>query len=70
MQGDHLAPQVVSMKTSFVLSLIFVLPSLTNAHDDDHNDQMPLEYVKYPYQAVYPGDNEGTLRPVSSAESL
>jgi agmatinase len=22
---------------------------------------MPLDYVKYPYQAVYPGDNEGII---------
>lgn len=30
------------------------------SHDGhDHADQMPLGYVKYPYQAAYPGDNEG-----------
>jgi len=27
----------------------------------DHSDQMPLDYVKYPYQAVYPGVNEGNV---------
>ena len=32
------------------------------AHDKhEHDTQMPLDYVKYPYQAVYyPGDNEGS----------
>lgn len=29
------------------------------AHDHDLTDQIPLGYVKYPYQATYPGDNEG-----------
>ena len=30
------------------------------AHDDhEHGEQMPLGYFKYPYQAIYPGDNEG-----------
>lgn len=30
-------------------------------HDDhDHEDQMPLDYVRYPYQAAYyPGDDSG-----------
>ena len=30
-------------------------------HDHNDHDQMPLDYVKYPYQAVYPGDNEGII---------
>lgn len=39
-----------------------VLLATVFAHDDhDHADQMPLGYVKYPYQAVYPGDNEGIV---------
>lgn len=30
------------------------------AHEhDEHDPQMPLDYVRFPYQAVYPGDNEG-----------
>ena len=31
-------------------------------HDDNHDhdkDQMPLDYVRFPYQATYPGDNSG-----------
>ena len=33
----------------------------------EHHDglQMPLDYVRFPYQAMYPGDNDGTARPVS-----
>lgn len=26
-----------------------------DGHDND--DQMPLDYVRFPYQAMYPGDN-------------
>ena len=29
------------------------------SHDDSL--QMPLDYVRFPYQARYPGDNEGDL---------
>ena len=28
-------------------------------HDGHDEDQMPLNYVRYPYQAVYPGDDSG-----------
>jgi agmatinase len=39
----------------------FVLIISTIAHNHDHQQQMPLDYVKYPYQAsYYPGDGEGT----------
>ena len=27
--------------------------------EHDKDDQMPLDYVKYPYQAMYPGDDSG-----------
>lgn len=37
-----------------------VIMATVLAHDGhEHLDQMPLDYVKYPYQAMYPGDNEG-----------
>lgn len=36
-----------------------VLATVLAHEDHDHADQMPLNYVKYPYQAIYPGDNEG-----------
>ncbi|KAG6381759.1 agmatinase [Boletus reticuloceps] len=38
-----------------------VLVCVAIAHDDHGHEQMPLGYVKYPYQAVYPGDNEGKV---------
>lgn len=42
---------------------LFALASLATcviAHDGhDHDMQMPLDYVRFPYQAVYPGDDEG-----------
>ncbi|TFK51189.1 agmatinase [Heliocybe sulcata] len=34
--------------------------------DHDHAPQMPLDYVKYPYQAVYPGDNDVTADSIFS----
>ncbi len=46
------------------LSILLALATLVvSDHDDnDHGMQMPLDYVKYPYQAVYyPGDNDGML---------
>ena len=41
------------------LSLLAVPVALVAAHDGHDALQMPLGYVKYPYQAVYPGDDEG-----------
>jgi hypothetical protein len=29
----------------------------------DHTDQMPFDYIKYPYPVVYPGIDEGTITP-------
>lgn len=43
------------LNIAFASSVIFVA-----AHEGHGSDQMPLGYVKYPYQAVYPGDNTGT----------
>ena len=44
-------------------SVLLVVPAaLVAAHDGhDHDLQMPLDYVRYPYQAIYPGDDEGLL---------
>ncbi|KAF9485570.1 Arginase/deacetylase [Pholiota conissans] len=33
------------------------LIALNNAHDGHHDDQLPLGYVKYPFQPVYRGNN-------------
>lgn len=45
----------------FTISLVTTALALASlAHEHDHADQMPLSYVKYPYQATYyPGDNDG-----------
>ncbi|THH12585.1 hypothetical protein EW146_g7557 [Bondarzewia mesenterica] len=43
--------------TVSILTLYFSLVSTT--HDHHHENQMPLDYVRFPYQAVYPGDNDG-----------
>ena len=41
--------------------LLSVVIISVHAHDEhEHDMQMPLDYVKFPYQAAYyPGDNEG-----------
>lgn len=43
--------------SSVALCAVLFSASLVGGHDAI--DQMPLGYVKYPYQAVYTGDNEG-----------
>ncbi|OCH88450.1 agmatinase [Obba rivulosa] len=49
----------------FLLLVSAALAAL--GHDEyDHGVQMPLDYVKFPYQAVYPGDNEVTADSVFS----
>ena len=49
------------MKFLALSAFLAVVAVVVRAHDDhDHDTQMPLGYVKYPYQAqYYPGDNEG-----------
>jgi hypothetical protein len=49
-----------------VVYTVLVATAFAHSGHNDHADQMPLDYVKYPYQAVYPGDNEGKLTPVTS----
>lgn len=46
---------------SFVIcAALLSVPVATHVgHDHDVAGQIPLGYVKYPYQATYPGDNEG-----------
>lgn len=45
------------MKSVAILSVFSTLLACVLGHDD-HENQMPLGYVKYPYQAMYPGDND------------
>ena len=41
--------------------IVFTLPACF-AHEGHEHDQIPLDYVRFPYQAkLYPGDNDGTL---------
>jgi hypothetical protein len=50
----------------FLLSIIYFIFLLASATGHDHNEpQMPLDYVKFPYQAVYPGDGEGLPTPIA-----
>ncbi|KAL4062496.1 arginase family-domain-containing protein [Scleroderma citrinum] len=53
---------------SHTIALVCLALSLAGlAHEHDHAEQMPLNYVKYPYQAAcYPGDNEVTADSVFS----
>jgi agmatinase len=54
------------MKYMFPVVSCLVLAISSVAHNDDHGLQMPLDYVKYPYQAsYYPGDGEGTQSPAT-----
>lgn len=43
--------------TIAIVCAVLITGATVLAHD--HAEQMPLDYVKYPYQAVYPGINEG-----------
>lgn len=48
------------MQLTSAFTLLATLVSVVVAHEGhDHDMQMPLDYVKFPYQAAYPGDNEG-----------
>lgn len=50
------------MRAQLYVFVAAALASVAIAHDDhEHGGQMPLGYVKYPYQAMYPGDNEGKV---------
>ena len=44
---------------SLQLTVIVALAIVVSAHEELNSDQIPLGYVKYPYQATYPGDGEG-----------
>ncbi|KAI5995653.1 arginase family-domain-containing protein [Pisolithus albus] len=48
------------MRTSFAALVALALTLVVSAHEHDHENQIPFNYVKYPYQATYPGDNEVT----------
>lgn len=57
---------LIAMK---VAALIALIPSVVAVHSHeghDHDLQMPLDYVRFPYQARYPGDDEGDLRSIGT----
>lgn len=44
-----------------LITLASLAASLCAAHDGHEHDQIPMDYVRFPYQAkLYPGDNDGT----------
>jgi len=43
----------------FLSFLILSLACFSSGHDVRDEDQMPLGYYRYPYQAMLPGDSEG-----------
>jgi agmatinase len=49
------------MVLKFTLLCLFVLSfgMACAGHDDHDEDQIPMGYVRFPYQATYPGDNSG-----------
>lgn len=49
----------LEMKSQFSILFALALAVVSFAHDGHHEEQIPMNYVKYPYQAMYPGDNEG-----------
>ncbi|KAG0698194.1 arginase family-domain-containing protein [Suillus ampliporus] len=54
------------MKSQHVTLFALVFAAVGLAHDHHHEDQIPMNYVKYPYQAVYPGDDEVTADSIFS----
>ncbi len=59
-------PTSATMKLITSLTGVACLMGFVIAHEGHEELQMPLEYVRYPYQAHYPGDNDGDLRSISS----
>ncbi|TDL19593.1 agmatinase [Rickenella mellea] len=51
---------------SLLASILASIALSAVAHEGHHSDQMPLGYVKFPYQATYPGDNEVTADSIFS----
>lgn len=46
-------------KSKLLPLLVLFLGTSCVGHDGHDKDQMPLDYVRFPYQAAYPGDNSG-----------
>jgi hypothetical protein len=46
-------------KSKLLPLLVLSLGTSCVGHDGHDKDQMPLDYVRFPYQATYPGDDSG-----------
>jgi len=46
-------------KSKLLPLLVLSLGTSCVGHDGHDKDQMPMDYVRYPYQAAYPGDDSG-----------
>ena len=46
-------------KSKLLPLLVLSLATHCVGHGDHDKDQMPLDYVRFPYQAMYPGDDTG-----------
>ncbi|KAF8470947.1 arginase family-domain-containing protein [Russula ochroleuca] len=47
-------------KSKLLPLLVLSLGTASVGHDDHDKDQMPLDYVRFPYEAAYPGDDSVT----------
>ncbi|KAI0248279.1 agmatinase [Lactifluus subvellereus] len=56
----------MSLKLTLLGLFVLSLGTSCAGHDGHDEDQMPLEYVRYPYQATYPGDNSITADAIFS----
>ncbi|KAG2345822.1 agmatinase [Suillus weaverae] len=54
------------MKSQAVTLFALMFAAVGLAHDHHHEEQIPMNYVKYPYQAIYPGDDEVTADSIFS----
>jgi hypothetical protein len=46
-------------KSKLLPLLVLSLGTSCVGHDGHDKDQMPMDYVRFPYQATYPGDDSG-----------
>ena len=46
-------------KSKLLPLLVLSLGTSCVGHDGHDKDQMPMDYVRFPYQAAYPGDDSG-----------
>ena len=49
----------MTAKLTLLGLLLLSLGTSCVGHDGHDENQMPMDYVRYPYQAAYPGDDSG-----------